>query len=237
MSIGYESVLARLKEQRVKKEWSQMELSRLLQMEQSHYSKVEQGKKRLTYYEMQRLCHSGMDVHYIYTGKQLEGTDMSYFDSCSYSELFCFIGILYAMVSYLGTRQPGSDWEKLCGQMDYMKYVRYSYKQNSNIFYLVRQYTGYSQYEMAEILHVDIKKLRTLETGRVLPDSEMLWMMYDLFHIPPAVILQDEKGLAVELCAVLEQINTVDTRRKNRMLAYLKAGRRLLSDTLSKDTE
>lgn len=87
-----------------------------------------------------------------------------------------------------------------------MKYILVAGKENDNILYSVRRLLGYTQQKMAGCLGVDVKKLRELENGRILPDSEMIWRIYDLFHIPPSIILKDKKGFVCELCSLLEFI-------------------------------
>lgn len=44
-------------------------MGRILRMNQSHYSKVEHGRRRFTYYETQYLCEADIDSYYIFTGK------------------------------------------------------------------------------------------------------------------------------------------------------------------------
>ena len=68
MSISYKDALQRLIEERYRMSLSQMEMSHLLRMDQSNYSKVELGFRRLSYSELEHLCESDADVHYIYTG-------------------------------------------------------------------------------------------------------------------------------------------------------------------------
>lgn len=63
------------------------------------------------------------------------------------------------------------------------------------------------QKKMAEKLGIDIKKFRDLEKGRCLPDSELFWRLYDLFRIPPAVLLEDKNGMASEIATVLDAID------------------------------
>ena len=53
MSATYQKFHERLKEERLRLQLSQLEISQLLRMSQSHYSKAELGKRRLSYYEMQ----------------------------------------------------------------------------------------------------------------------------------------------------------------------------------------
>ena len=68
-------------------------------------------------------------------------------------------------------------------------------KKSSNIFLVIRHTTCSRQKSMAEKLGVDIKKFRELEKDRCLPDSEIIWKLYNLFHISPAVVLKDKNSM------------------------------------------
>ena len=100
MSIAYENVLKRLKEERLRLSCSQKEMSQCVRMNQSNYSKVELGLRRLNYYELVYLCESNIDVHYIYTSQKCSGRYIKFFEQCSFSELMAFIGIIYSIVAY-----------------------------------------------------------------------------------------------------------------------------------------
>lgn len=230
MSIGYENVLKRLKEERLGKNWSQQELAHRLQMEQSHYSKVELGTKRFTFYELQRLCNTGLDVNYMYTGKRLKGKKHEFKDSCNFPELFCFIGILYEISSYMVEVRGEVNWNKVREQIGFMQFFKFSYKCNSNIFYVLRKYSGYTQYDMAEILHMDVKRVRTLENGKTLPDSEILWILYDKFHIPPSIILQESNDLVIEISSALDML---DNNMQKMIFTYFEESHNLLEQLIS----
>lgn len=66
---------------------------------------------------------------------------------------------------------------------------------------------GYNQHSMAEKLGVDVKKLRDLENGRNLPDSELLSRLYTCFGICPSVVLKDKNCLASEIGCLLDGYN------------------------------
>lgn len=66
--------------------------------------------------------------------------------------------------------------------------------------------TDSRQKVMAEKLGVDIKKYRELEKDRSLPDSEIIWKLYDLFNISPAVVLKDKNSIINEISSLLEAI-------------------------------
>ena len=71
--------------------------------------------------------------------------------------------------------------------------------------------TSHNLILMAETFGVDIKKYRELEKNRCLPDSEIIWRLYNLFQISPAVVLKDKKILIKELSFILESIEEYGT--------------------------
>ncbi len=227
MNVRYQKVLKRLKEERLRLGWSQWEISFKLQMEQSHYSKAELGAKRFTYYELQRLGKTGVDIHYMYTGKRLEEMQVEMLRTCTYSELFYFVEILYAQLNFLRDKDKKGKWNRLLNSVGYMKYASFPHKKNDNVLFLLRQYLGETQYEMAEILDMDVKRLRHFETGKILPDSETIWKLYELYQIPPTVILKDNEGLIAEICYVLDQL---EEPIRSKVIAYLENGKMLLRE-------
>ena len=206
MSLNYEGVLQRLKEERVRNNLSQRQLSYQMRMMQSHYSKAELGKKRFTYYEMQCLGSTDIDIQYVYTGVKSTEKYKSFFINCTFEEIICHVSILYSMITFFRQADSTGRWERIYRRIEYMKYILVAGKENDNILYSVRRLLGYTQQKMAGCLGVDVKKLRELENGRILSDSEMIWRIYDLFHIAPSIILKDKKGFVCELCSLLEFI-------------------------------
>ena len=60
---------------------------------------------------------------------------------------------------------------------------------------------------MSKMLGVDVKKQRDLENNRSLPDSELIWNMYQMFDLSPAIILKDKNCLVNEICSLVEEMN------------------------------
>ena len=58
--------------------------------------------------------------------------------------------------------------------------------------------------ESGYFIGVDIKKFRELEKDRCLPDSEIIWKLYNLFHISPAVVLKDKNSMINEISSLIE---------------------------------
>lgn len=95
-----------------------------------------------------------------------------------------------------------------------MKYVPLvlECRKSSNIFLVIRHAIGSRQKPMAENLGVDIKKFRELEKDRCLPDSEIIWKLYNLFQISPAVVLKDKNSMVNEISSLLETAEEIGAR-------------------------
>lgn len=220
MDNKYQNVLYRLREEREKLNLTQRLLCYRMKMLQSHYSRAESGSKRFSFYEIKGLCTSDVDVLYVFTGKKaVDGEELTELQECSSEELMCYLKTLYAMAKAV---KPSDERNAVFGtirrQLEYVQCGDGSAGAKNNIFYSVRIQQDYTQQKMAELLGVDIKKLRELENGRILPDSEMIWKMYDLFQVSPAFILEDSRGLWRELNYCLDLLDGEDRETVVRIL-------------------
>lgn len=206
MNESYQNVLQRLKEERKRKKWSQEQISRQLRMSQSHYSKVELGKRRFTYYEVQYLYGLDVDAHYIFTG-QKSGTEQEvFFSNCDYRELNFYMHILAYVAEYLYVVRRLNNWETVYKELKYIGYITAPDRINDNSLFALRRAVECSQQKMAEKLGVDIKKIRSMENGESLPDSEILWNLYQFFRIPPAVFIKSERGMVCAIGCILSML-------------------------------
>lgn len=212
MSKSYENVLERLKEERLKKHWSQDEIGKVLHMNQSNYSKVELGKRRLTYYETQCLCESDVDSFYIFSGQHCERKYDDFFEQCSYEELVCILDLIYIVIELLYITKVNREWIYIYEEVKYAKSVITKEKNNENLFGKMRRILEYSQQKMAGLIGVDVKKFRQLENGKILPDSEIIWKMYDWFNIPPALIVKSKEDMKKTICYFLSKMD-VETEK------------------------
>ncbi len=205
MSIVYDEVLYRLKEERTRLGLSQEALCKMLYMTQSHYSKVELGTRYMGFHELNALCDSGLDVNYIYTNRKPSGKYGDILSNLSYYQLYCVMNCIWFFEAAVQGRQ-------FSGISDFVRYIPLDRKSKSdNLFFLLRQTRQLSQIKMAQILGMDVKKYRALETNKRLPDSEILFRMYKIFHIPPSVILKDENGIKNEIYINIEMIPPKDS--------------------------
>ena len=221
MDIAYNDVLKRLKEERRRLSFTQKEMSQCIRMNQSNYSKVELGLRRLRFYELKYLCESEIDVHYVYTAQKASGSYKELLDECSYAELICFLSVIYSIVVLQARREPVGKWHNLQERLKYVPLIEENQKPY-NIFMRIRQSVDCQQQRMAEMLGVDVKKQRDLENGRSLPDSELLCRIYHLFHIPPSAIIKDKKGIISELSILLDGMDVEDRQRMLDIITMLR---------------
>ncbi len=183
----------------------QSELCRTVNLTQSNFSKVENGQRRLNFTELQNLCLSEVDVNYLYTGCKGSGKYLEFLMKCGFLELCCFLEYISSYVAYRYKVNYDNQWKMLYERTRFVSILGRGQKMDQ-LFVRLRQNENIKQMKMAEILGVDIKKLRDLEKGRSLPDSELLFVLYTLYGISPSVILKDQKGLAAELDFLLEMM-------------------------------
>lgn len=209
MSISYKDALQRLIEERCRMSLSQAEMSHLLRMDQSNYSKVELGFRRLNYSELDHLCETGVDVHYVYTGLKCSGQYTEFVNKCSYSECQCFLDIIYSIVMFRCREDSTEKWRSIWEKIKYVPLIK-DKQDSSNIFLNLRRSLNWSQLKLARMIGVDVKKLRDLENGKKLPDSEIVSRLYELFQIPPAAVFREKKCVGSAISVFLEQLETKD---------------------------
>lgn len=229
MNSNYKNFALRLKEERIRCGLTQQQLCRCLKTPQSAFSRAETGYIRLTYPKLKYLSATDLDIFYVFTGNRVPDIlDFPEPSKATPEELSYLLNVVSVHVNTARTcnrifpQNPlKPSFEQAGKQLEYLQYLSESSRVHPNIFYCLRKHLGYTQEKMANLLGMDIKKLRNLEMGRRLPDSEVIWKMYHQFHISPAFILKDPKGLRKELNYVLGLLEE-DTRKI--MLRILKDG-------------
>ncbi len=204
--MSYENALQRLRDERGRMSVTQEQMSRFIHISQSYYSKVERGERLLAYYELKSMCEHGMDVHFIFTGQRCSGMYKDFFVKLEYAELLGHLNILSAVVKYFYVTRAGAHWESLYRQVAYLGCVEEYRKTEGNVFYGLRKQLDWPQQKMAGKLGVDVKKLRALENSKTLPDSELVYKLYDMYCIPPAAVLKDAEGMANVIGCLLEMM-------------------------------
>lgn len=226
MSTTYQKFCDRLKDERIRIKLSQLEISHFLRMNQSHYSKAELGKRRFSYYELQYLCETQVDVYYAFTGFRYEIKETEFLLESTVEELKCYLEILCVLYMCMYRKNMLFLSNSMYKRIEHIRYALMQSKRGKTIFYNLRRALNYSQNKMAELLGVDIKKLRNLESGKILPDCEIICRFSNNFYIPYALLLQDKKGLVCEINYLLELVE--ENRRKDILESILSIQKNVL---------
>lgn len=205
MGMDYIDVIQRLKEERMAHGMSQGELGSRLRITQGHYSKIERAAKRLTYYEVEALLETELDMYYIYTGNRMSGKYKELFEHCSYGQLLCYLNMTASLFACVYEEQKLDLNQDFYKRLRCIRYITGAEGSNETVFYLIRQLEGETQFFTSERLGMDVKKFRDLERGFILPDSELIWKLFDLYKVPPAYVMKDAKGLICEIEYILDR--------------------------------
>lgn len=229
MNSNYKDFALRLREERVRCGLTQQQLCRRLQTPQSAFSRAETGCIRFSYIKLKYISATDIDIYYVFTGNRAPDIlDFPELSKTASEELSYLLNVVSIHVnaartySRLFPQNPlKPSFEQAGKHLEYLQYLSENTKAHPNIFYCLRHYYGYTQGKMAGLLGMDIKKLRSLEVGRLFPDSEIIWKMYHQFHISPAFILKDPKGMRQELNYIL---GLLEEDARNTMLRILRDG-------------
>ena len=214
MREEYKILLKRVKGEREKHQMDQSTMGHLLGMGQSLYSRAEGGYKCFDYNELCRMCTSGVDVYYIFTGRRSLGRWDDLFAGADFEHLYACLQMVCTLA--IADRNMSSftaEWGQIYYAIQYIEYVNYKFGGEQNIFRSVRAYEGKNQLEMTDIIGVDVKKLRHLEKGKDLPDSRFIHQMYQAYGISPGLFLQDKQCLKSELSCLLDDMGD-ETRQR-----------------------
>lgn len=207
MSTDYNDVINRIKEERARLGLTQNEMARYVCINQSTFNKVEQGTRRFNYSELKYLCDSPVNVYYVITGKKCGEKYKEYFSQYGYEQLVNIMNIVSSVMMGVDEGELLGYWKTIYINAEVL-WCKENKKSEINLFFLIRRLRDYRQQQMASLLGVDPKKLRDLENNRNLPDSELIWRMYQVFGLSPAFLLKDKNCLVNEVCFELERMDS-----------------------------
>ncbi len=212
-NLVYENVLERLREERGRLSITKADMSRYLHMDQSNYRKAELGQyRRFSYFEVKSMSDLGINVNYIYTGKVKKVITLDFIEKLSVNRLKSILQIIYTIVELSYKEDFNQQYKALLEELKYIFFI----KQNvnpSDIFLTVRRLKGYTQIKMADMIGVDVKKLRDLENGKKLPDSEIISKMYEVFKILPVVMIETKNCMLDTILYILDEIKKEDREK------------------------
>ena len=234
MENNYMLVVERLNEECQQLKLPQQRLCGYTHMLQSNFSKSIAGYRRFSYPEVKGLCDSMADVFYIFTGiKSKHNYGSPELNSAHPDDLLCCLNSVYLHSrTARSMNQNKTVFGTIRKQLEYLQCTAGSIDGRSNVFYQMQHRYGYTQEKMADVLGISTRSLQALEKGTKLPDSEMIWKMYDRFLVSPAFILNDPKGMWTELNYVLSLLDKDD---REIMLKILENGCRLVRPRCRKE--
>lgn len=203
MEKNYSCVVDRLKEERIRLNYSQQQVAFCLGMTQSGYNRMEKGLNYLSDYELQCLCETDIDVDYVITGEKRHKEYSYEFERFEINELLDYIYLMCAFLTHEYNRDKAIQDSEKYKSIEMVRFLVRPYKGYENMVYAIRTLLQLSQQEMAAVLGIDVRKLRKMEKGKTSMDSEMLWKLYNLYSIHPGIILRDRGGLASELSRMI----------------------------------
>ena len=210
-NLVYENVLERLRKERGRLSITKADMSRYLHMDQSNYRKAELGQyRRFSYFEVKSMSELG--INDIYTGKVKKVITLDFIEKLSVNRLKSILQIIYTIVELSYKEDFNQQYKALLEELKYIFFI----KQNvnpSDIFLTVRRLKGYTQIKMADMIGVDVKKLRNLENGKKLPDSEIISKMYEVFKILPVVMIETKNCMLDTILYILDEIKKEDREK------------------------
>lgn len=222
MNISYEGFTKRLKEERIRLQISQSAMSKKVRMLPSHYLKAENGFNRFTFYELQDLCSTEVDIFYSFTGKRSSHMNdyEELFHDANLEQMACCLQMINLCANIKRKKNSlKEEWEQIYADLKYLMYVDIGLPEERNIFKAVRDCNGMTQMRLAEELGMDIKKLRSLESDKILPDSEILFKMYEKYGISPSAFLRNKKCMQKEIAYL---INSHTSKIGEELLVFVK---------------
>lgn len=193
MKDSYDGVLMRLREYRKKMNLKQSEICEKMGITQSHYSKIERREKIISNESLMKLCESGMDIDFLVTGTETRTTildELFYKCPCNQREKLLNLMVVYVniAISALGKEK------QLCYTKE-LEILRFEFAENvdenqDTVWNCIRRISGLTQEKLADELDIDIKSYREIEKERVMPNAELLAIMYEKYGYYPSLIIK-----------------------------------------------
>lgn len=210
METGYSSVIDRLKWYRKKLNKTQSGMSEMFEVGQAHYSKLEDGKKIISYRSLEMFDKNGGDVQFLITGEcYRQGRIDRYLSQCKTENGRRELLKLLFWVSRQGEAICNSNYDKTkltkktsssVALTDYMEKDTSTWKN-------IRLLENLTQIQMAEILDINIKRYRRIEKMQSKPDAEILYTAYEKLGYSPLIIMKQEYYYLNELNNVWDKFS------------------------------
>lgn len=190
MYSSYFDIPKRLLEYRRLSNATQEQMSKLFGVAQTHYGKLEQGSKIISFRSLKCFEEHGGDVYYLITGSRRKFGEMNrYMDKCKTEQGKLQIFKFMLCVFDLGVNLLSRTDSILFPTTYKCLQLAEGEKKTVSIWENIRKTEGLTQIKMAEKLDISVKRYRRIEKGVVDPDAEILNTLYCEFEYSPMVIM------------------------------------------------
>lgn len=201
MGQDYSEVVERLQAYRQAECKTQKEMSADLGVTQSHYAKLESGANIISYDCLETFEKNGGDIHFLITGQRQEPGEMDvYMDQCQTAEgkLQMFRFILW--IVKLGMCLDGQKNRELPEAVyKNLRLAQSELDEPGNVWKRIRSLDHITQFQMADILGINIKRYIRLENKITKPDAEILYRLYSRLSYGPLMIMRPS-GFCLKEC-------------------------------------
>lgn len=191
MSAYYQEFLQRMVRYRQQLNLTQEKMGQELGITQSQFSKHELGKTIVSYKMLVTFAGMGWDMDYLFTGKKTAPKSpvlserIKGLEASKRSAMIRLVA--WALETALVRDDKEEDTELKC-ELCILK-NRAEAENTDSILYQLREISDMSQFAMAEMLGVNIKKYRMLERTQIYPDAELLLEIYRTTGCRPSLFL------------------------------------------------
>ncbi len=208
MGSSYEGAIRRLTEYRRMLGLTQEKMSEVVNLTQSHYSKLERGTKIISNDVLSKLMKNACDVDYLITGVETKRTILDeMFSRCPEESK---ADLLELMVWAVNQGLNVESIKKNNEQIDFEKEIdilKYNIKNNKDtIWQHIRKTNKLTQEKMADMLDINIKRYRNIEKEKIKPDADILSTLYEELGYQPTLIMKSDKNYLMSLNQIWNQL-------------------------------
>lgn len=192
MGQNYSEVAERLQAYRQAQCKTQKEMSVDMGVTQSHYAKLESGANIISFDCLDTFGKNGGDIHFLITGQRLErGALDTYMDQCRTREGKLQMFRLILWIVKLGLRldhEKGAELPETVYKN--LRLAQSELDKPENVWKTIRELDDITQFQMADILGINIKRYIRLEKEIIRPDAEILYRLYSRLSYTPLLIMK-----------------------------------------------
>lgn len=195
MSSAYDKLLNRLNAYRKMQNMSQESMGSVMGITQSHYSKVENGKKIISGEELHNLDMNGIDVDYLVSGIKSPRTVLDdLMEACGREKKAELLQlIVWTIQQGMENAQIGGSAAVRCTrEIELLRYQVFPHTSEHTVWYRIRMANEMTQGEMAEALDVSVKRYREIEKGNTRASAEVVAALYENLGYLPSIILEED---------------------------------------------